>query len=91
MAPGDLMNPENKNIIRKTVQFCLGSSVIVMLFLVLAFSAPPVGKTGEVIRNNINNDIDATLLVYSDVEGVFDYGRELDSLRRAKRRSTISE
>jgi hypothetical protein len=62
----------------KWIRLAAGALAILVLFAVMAFVSPPPGPTGDIVRRNVREDIDATHYVYTDVEGIFEMGRELE-------------
>lgn len=63
----------------KWIQLAAGALAILALFATMAFFSPPPGPTGDIVRRNVSQDIDATHYVYTDVEGIFEMGRDLES------------
>ncbi len=61
------------------LQLVAGTLAILILFAAMAFLSPLPGKAGDIVRRNVNEDIDASHYVYTDVEGIFEMGRELES------------
>jgi hypothetical protein len=63
----------------KWIQLAAGALAILALFATMAFFSPPPGPIGDIVRRNVSQDIDATHYVYTDVEGIFEMGRDLES------------
>lgn len=56
-----------------------------MVVLVIVITNLPLsdGAIGEVVKHNLDNDIDATPLFYSEVEGIFEMSNEITDLHQA--------
>lgn len=64
-----------KSLKNRLVKFCLGICLLLGLILLVMFAPVPPGITGDVIRHNQFAEIDATPLIYSDL----DYMQDLES------------
>jgi len=63
------MSKRNKPTLTSRLgRFAIGLAGLIVFFLVIASGATPPGFTGEVLRHNRANNIDASPLFYSEVE-----------------------
>ncbi len=76
---------QNPQVALRLIRFFVGLFLIFGLFIILASSSPPVGVTGDVLRHNLEADIDATPLFYSEVENIVEIDRKLQELRRERK------
>ena len=52
----------------KYIKLAIFSVLFLAFYLLVINSSPPVGMVGDVVRNNIAEDIDASPLFYAEVE-----------------------
>ena len=64
------------------MRFLVAAAVVSGLFFFLAFGRIPTGLVGTVVRHNLNEGIDATPLVYGDVENMQELEAGVVTLRK---------
>ena len=75
----------NKSASSGWFKFCLGLILVVGLMVVIVHLPVPEGFGGEVIRNNLENDIDASPLFYTEVDNIFEMSRDVEMMRSKAR------
>lgn len=71
------------NVWRRLSRFAVGLCALIAFAGVFASGLTPPGPLGEVLRHNQDNDIDASPLIYSDVEHMAQLEAGVKQLREA--------
>ncbi|MCB2199372.1 hypothetical protein KQI63_08210 [bacterium] len=67
----------------RVLRLTAGSLLLALFFIVLSFGPLPSGTAGKVVRNNLDEGIDATPFFYTEADGVASAGDELkEALQR---------
>ena len=74
------MDTQNNNRLTAWLKLLIGTAGLSALGAWLAFGNPPPGITGEIIRHNIAENIDATPIFYGDVENMPELEKALEAL-----------
>ena len=65
----------------KWLRFAIGLALVAGLFFTLAYAPPPPGVAGEVVRHNLEQDIDAYVLFYQELDKMPSLQRHLETIR----------
>ena len=66
------MNILHKVYFSGFIKLCCGALMVLSLLLAVIYLPVPDGIVGEVIRNNLDKQIDASPLFYSEVDSIFE-------------------
>ncbi len=75
----------NRTPLHRFAKLALGLCMLVGLILTLMFAPPPPGAPGAVIRHNRAAGIDATPLIYSDLDHMSDLEEGVRRMRETFR------
>jgi hypothetical protein len=75
----------------KYIKFIIGLAALALFYGIFASGLNPPGITGEVLRHNRANNINASPLWYRDVEEINSYERDVLKMREEARLRTESE
>ena len=57
---------------KRWLRFVVGVIALISLIALIIYAPVPPGALGEVLRNNIAKEIDATPIIYSDQDNIMD-------------------
>ena len=63
-----MTTPASSRLDRGWVRLCIGVAILAGFFAFLAAGPRPPGMAGEIIDNNLSQDIQATALFYMDLD-----------------------
>lgn len=69
-------------------RFVIGLIILAAFYTILASGYTPPGICGEVLRHNMENDIDASPFWYMDIENMWEYETAVANLRQYRLRET---
>jgi hypothetical protein len=70
-------------------RFFVGLIILAAFYAVLASGYTPPGICGEVLRHNMENDIDASPFWYMDLENMSEYEAAVANLRLRRLQETV--
>jgi hypothetical protein len=69
------------------LRLCIGLAILVGFFAFLTTKPRPPGMAGEIIDRNLRQDVQATALIYSDLDRMPEIEHRLESIQRSRHRS----